>query len=38
MEGLYYNKYHKDPNESDESCDETPGDMDGIFRFEKRMK
>ncbi len=34
----YYNKYHKDPNENDESGEGTQDDMDGMFRFEKRMK
>ena len=34
----YYNKYHKNPNEHDESGEGMQDDMDGMFRFEKRMK
>ena len=34
----YYNKYHKDPNEPSESCESVQDNMDGMFRFEKRMK
>ena len=34
----YYNRYHKDPNAHGESDESMQGDMDGMFRFEKRMK
>ena len=34
----YYNKYHKDPNEHEETGEGMQDDMDGMFRFEKRMK
>ena len=34
----YYNKYHRDPNEKRESSEGMQDDMDGMFRFEKRMK
>lgn len=33
----YYNKYHKDPNENEDSAAGTQEDADGMFRFEKRM-
>ena len=34
----YYNEYHKDPNEQKESGEGMQDSMDGMFRFEKRMK
>ena len=33
-----YNEYHKDPNEHKESDEGMQDSMDGMFRFEKRMK
>ena len=34
----YFNEYHKDPNEQKESGEGMQDSMDGMFRFEKRMK
>ena len=34
----FFNKYHPDPNESDDQCHDTRSDMDGMFRFQKVMK
>ena len=34
----YYNEYHKDPNEHEESGADMQDNMGGMFRFEKRMK
>ena len=34
----YYNKYHKDPNEHEEPGEGMQDHVDGMFRFEKRMK
>ena len=34
----YYNRYHKNPNEQCESSEDMQDNMDGMFRFEKRMK
>ena len=33
----YFNKYHKDPNEPEESGEGMQENTDGMFRFEKRM-
>ena len=34
----YYNRYHKDPNDRKESGECMQDSMDGMFRFEKRLK
>ena len=34
----YYNRYHKDPNEHEGAGECMQDSMDGMFRFEKRMK
>ena len=34
----YYNKYHEDPNGHEESSEGIQESMDGMFKFEKRMK
>ena len=34
----YYNRYHKDPSEHGEAGECMQDSMDGMFRFEKRMK
>lgn len=34
----YYNRHHKDPNEQCESSEGMQENMDGMFRFEKKMK
>ncbi len=34
----YYNNYHKDPNEHEESGMDCQDDMDGMFRFEKYLR
>lgn len=34
----YYNRYHKDPSEHEEAGECMQDSMDGMFRFEKRMK
>jgi hypothetical protein len=34
----YYNKYHEDPNGHEESGEGIQDSMDGMFKFEKRMK
>ena len=34
----YYNRFHKDPSEHEETGECMQDSMDGMFRFEKRMK
>lgn len=34
----FFNKYHPDPNEPDDEDGNTEHDMDGMFRFQKKMK
>lgn len=34
----FFNKYHPDPNEPDDEDGNAEHDMDGMFRFQKKMK